>query len=145
MIFSWWKYLFRVHFVSPCMSIISTFEYECPSPSPPGLLLYLFIHNIRQHARLTQYWTNNKLKDCLQYVLVLNNLHCILSCYFMLQAVKTFVFFELLKDMTFHLSTQTSTLVPSAYVTIHHKPPRNVGINFMNKISFNIKTKQKVF
>ena len=30
MFFSRWKYLFRVHFVSPCTSIISTFEYECP-------------------------------------------------------------------------------------------------------------------
>ena len=29
-VFDRWKYLFRVHFVSPCTSIISTFEYECP-------------------------------------------------------------------------------------------------------------------
>ena len=32
MLFSRWKYLFRVHFVSPCTSIISTFEYEWPPP-----------------------------------------------------------------------------------------------------------------
>ena len=28
--------------------------------------IYLFIYNIRRHARQIQYWANNKLKDCLK-------------------------------------------------------------------------------
>ena len=30
------------------------------------LFIYLFIYNIRRHARRIQYWANNKLKDCLK-------------------------------------------------------------------------------
>ena len=30
--------------------------------------IYLFIYNIRRHARQIQYWANNKLKDCLKKI-----------------------------------------------------------------------------
>ena len=38
---SCWKYLLlRAHFVTPCKSIISTFEYECPPPCQGYMLNY---------------------------------------------------------------------------------------------------------
>ena len=55
MFFSRWKYLFRVHFVSPCTSIISTFAYKWPPDLPSvlsngkpfmGVLSYYFQVNI---------------------------------------------------------------------------------------------------